>query len=187
MAARGWDGLLLCAGLLLAMPALAATAADRDACTAGVDKADVGGAACSRIIDDASASVADRVKASENRGRGFFNSRNYDRAIADYGEAIKLNPNDAFALAHRCEAYESKEDHDAAIADCTEAIRIDPGYGWAYNNRGVAYYGLHDYDAALADHAAAIKLDSRDAWAHARRGMAWLEKGEFDQALADLT
>ena len=44
--------------------------------------------------------------------------KDYDRAIADYGEAIKLSPKDASAFAHRCEAYESKEDHVAAIADC---------------------------------------------------------------------
>ena len=53
MAARGSGGLLLCLGLLLAMPARAATPADRDECVASADKLDVGGAACSRIIDDA--------------------------------------------------------------------------------------------------------------------------------------
>src|ERR1700716_4264559 len=111
MAARGSGGLLLCVGLLLAMPALAATPADRGECAASADKPDVGGAACSRIIDDASEQVAERV------------------------EAFKLSPKDAWAFAHRCQAYEGKEDHDAAIADCTEAIKIDPRDGWAYNNR----------------------------------------------------
>src|SRR6266702_4096020 len=187
MAARGSGGLLLCVALLLAMPALAATPADRRECAASADKPDVEGAACSRIIDDASEQVAGRVKAFKNRGPRSFNGKDYDRAIADYGEAIKLSPKDAWAVAHRCEPYESKEDHDAAIADCTEAIKIDPKYGWAYNNRGVAYYGLHEYEAALADHAEAIRVNSRDAWAYARHGMAWTEKGEFDQAVADLT
>ena len=111
MAARGSGALLLCAGLLLAMPALAATPADRDECAASADKPDVGDAACSRIIDDASEPVAERVKAFENRGRGSFNRKDYDRAIADYGEAIKLSPKNAWAFAHRCQAYESKEDH----------------------------------------------------------------------------
>ncbi len=187
MAVRGSVGLLPCVALLLAMPALAATPTDRGECAASADKPDIGFAACGRIIDDASVSVAERVKTFKSRGRGFFNSRDYDRAIADYGEAIKLSPKDASAYAHRCEAYESKEDHDAAIADCTEAIKIDAKYGWAYNNRGVAYYGLREYDAALADHAEAIRIDSGDAWAHARHGMAWTEKGEFDRAIADLT
>jgi tetratricopeptide (TPR) repeat protein len=178
--------MLLCLGLLLAMPVLAAAPADRGECAASADKPDVGGAACSRIIDDASEQVAERVKAFKNRGRGSFNGKDYDRAIADYGEAIKLSPKDAWAFARRCEAYESKEDHDAAIADCTEAIKIDPKYGWAYNNRGVANYGLHEYYAALADHAEAIKVDSRDVWAYTRHGMAWTEKGEFEQAVADI-
>jgi tetratricopeptide (TPR) repeat protein len=125
MATRGSGGLLLCAGLLLAMPALAATPADRGECAASADKLDFGGAACNRIIDDASEQLAERVEASKNRGRGSFNRKEYDRAIAGYGEAIKLSPKDAWAFAHRCEAYESKEDHDAAVADCTEAIKID--------------------------------------------------------------
>src|SRR5260370_27122006 len=172
MAARGSGGLLLCVGLLLAMPALAATAAGRGECAASADKPDVGGGACSRIIDDASEQVAERVEAFKNRGRGSFNRKDYDRAIADYGEAIKLSPKDAWAFAHRCEAYESKEDHDAAIADCSEAIKIDPKYGWAYNNRGVAYYGLHEYEAARADHAEAIRANSRDARAYPRPGIA---------------
>ena len=154
MAMRGSGGLLLGASLLLAMPALSATPADRGACAA--DKPDVGAAACSRIIDDPGAEAAERITAFKNRGRGFFKGGDYDRAIADYGEAIKLGPKDASAFAHRCEAYESKADHAAAIADCSEAIRIDPNYGFAYNTRGVANFGLHEYDAALADHTEAV-------------------------------
>ena len=63
MAARGSGGLLLCVALLLAMPALAATPADRGECAASADKAEVGGAACSRIIDDAGEPVTERIKA----------------------------------------------------------------------------------------------------------------------------
>jgi len=139
------------------MPALAATPADRGECAASADKPDVGGAACSRIIDDASEQVAERVKAFTNRGRGSFNGKDYDRAIADYGEAIKLSPKDASAFAHRCEAYESKEDHVAAIADCTEAIKIDPKQPLAFNNRGVVQAEKGNFDAAIQDYAKAIE------------------------------
>src|SRR5258708_18971625 len=82
MAARGSGGLLLCLGLLLAMPVLAATPADRGECAASADKPDVGGAPCSRIIDDASEQVAERVKAFKNRGGGSFNGKDDSRAIA---------------------------------------------------------------------------------------------------------
>src|SRR5262245_4459076 len=60
MAVRGSGGPLLCVGLLLAMPALAATTTDRGECAASADKPDVGSTACSRIIDDANVSVAER-------------------------------------------------------------------------------------------------------------------------------
>jgi tetratricopeptide (TPR) repeat protein len=116
MAARGSGGLFLCVALLLAMPALAATPADRDQCAASADKPDVGGAACRRIINDASEQTAERVEAFKNRGRGFFNRQDYDRAIADYSEVVKISPKDPWAFAHRCEAYEGKEDHDAAAS-----------------------------------------------------------------------
>ena len=75
MAARASGGLLLCIGLLLAMPALAATPADRSECDASAGKPDIGVAACSRIIDDAVSSVAERIAAFKNRGRGAFNHR----------------------------------------------------------------------------------------------------------------
>src|SRR5258705_10834433 len=94
MAARGSGGLVLCMGLLLAMPALAATPADRDECATSAEKPDVGGAACSRIVDDANESVAERVEAFKSRGRDSFNRKEYDRAIADYSEAVKLSPKD---------------------------------------------------------------------------------------------
>jgi CBS-domain-containing membrane protein len=108
MAARGSGGLLLCLGLLLTMPALAATPTDRGECAASADKPDFGGAACSRIIDDASERWQNASRPSRTAGRGSFNRKDYDRAIADYGEAIKLSPKDAWAFAHRCEATRAK-------------------------------------------------------------------------------
>ena len=98
MAARRSGGLLLCIALLLAMPALAATPAEHDECAASADKPGVESAACSRIIDDASEQVAERVEAFNNRGRRSFNRKDYDRAIADHSEAVKLSPNDAKAF-----------------------------------------------------------------------------------------
>jgi hypothetical protein len=70
------------------MPALAATPTDRGECAASADKPDVGFAACSRIIDDANVPVAERVNAFKNWGRGPFNGKDCDRAIADYGAGL---------------------------------------------------------------------------------------------------
>ena len=59
-------------------------------------------------------------------GRAYAKKGDYDKAIADYTEAIRLDPKNAEAYCNRGHAYEEKGDYDKAIADCTEAIRLDP-------------------------------------------------------------
>jgi tetratricopeptide (TPR) repeat protein len=56
----------------------------------------------------------------------------YDRAIADYNQAIQSNPNFANAYDSRGYAYAGRGDYDQAIADCNEAIRLDPNYAAPY-------------------------------------------------------
>ena len=65
--------------------------------------------------------------------------RRLEIAIADYNEAIQLDPGSALAYNGRGIAWRDKKDYDKAIADYNEAIRLDPGYAFAYYNRGVAF------------------------------------------------
>ena len=56
----------------------------------------------------------------------------YDKAIADYGKAIRLDPNDASTYRRRAYAWLLMDDHDLAIADWNQVIRLDPGSPTAY-------------------------------------------------------
>ena len=49
-----------------------------------------------------------------------------DRAIADYTQAIQLNPKYAPAYYNRGSAWGNKGDFDRAIADYSQAILLDP-------------------------------------------------------------
>ena len=49
-----------------------------------------------------------------------------DRAIADFDETIKRNPNYAITYTNRGYAYEKKGDKDQAIADFRKALEINP-------------------------------------------------------------
>jgi len=51
---------------------------------------------------------------------------NYDKAIADHNQAIRLSPNDAVFYAGRGVVYNEKKDYDKAIADFNQAIRLSP-------------------------------------------------------------
>jgi tetratricopeptide (TPR) repeat protein len=54
--------------------------------------------------------------------------KEYDKAIADYDEAIRLDPKYAIAFNNRGSAWLIKKEYDKAIADYDEAIRLDPKY-----------------------------------------------------------
>ena len=60
------------------------------------------------------------------RGEAFLYSGKTMRAIADYAEAIRLEPRHAEAFILRGNAWYYKNEYDKAIADYTEAIRLDP-------------------------------------------------------------
>ena len=51
---------------------------------------------------------------------------NYDQAIAEFSEALELDPNDARAWLGRGKARLAKRDFDRALADFDEALRLDP-------------------------------------------------------------
>ncbi|MEE8223247.1 MAG: tetratricopeptide repeat protein, partial [Alphaproteobacteria bacterium] len=55
----------------------------------------------------------------------------YDRAIAEYDQAIKLKPDYAKAYYNRGVAYMSKGLYDRAIEDYDTAIRLRPDYAKA--------------------------------------------------------
>jgi tetratricopeptide (TPR) repeat protein len=56
----------------------------------------------------------------------FLKKRDYDRAIVECGEAIRLDPNYAVAYNNRAVVFNDKADYDHALADLAEAIRLDP-------------------------------------------------------------
>jgi tetratricopeptide (TPR) repeat protein len=110
----------------------------------------------------------------------------YDRAIADLDQAIRLDPQYAIAYFNRGTAYGAKGEFDHAIADYDEYLRIDPSYQRGYALRGEAYYGKGDYLRAIADYDEAIRLNPKYVAAYGGRGAAYVERGEYDRAIADL-
>ncbi|MEM8856957.1 MAG: tetratricopeptide repeat protein [Chloroflexota bacterium] len=116
----------------------------------------------------------------------FQSTGEYDQAIANYDQVIKIDPQDAGAFNNRGNAYARKGDLDQAIADYDQAIALDPQYAFSFNNRGLAYSDKGDLDQAIADLNQAIALDPQLDGAFFNRGNAYSRKGDLDQAIADL-
>ena len=120
--------------------------------------------------------------------KGWIAKGEYDQAIKDYSEAIKLKPDDADAWNSRGHACRLKGEYDQAIKDYSEAIRLDPSLAIARINRRQAYRLKGEYSPAeLASAAEATKLKPDDADAWFKRGIDALEEGDYDQAIKDLS
>ncbi len=82
-----------------------------------------------------------------------------DGAIADYSNAIGLDPNFAMAYYDRGCARETMGDVDGAIADYSKAIELNPNLAVAYYDRSGAKRAKGDIDGATADRNRAIELE----------------------------
>jgi len=100
-----------------------------------------------------------RAVAYWNRGNAYSLKRELDQAIADYTEAIKLNPEFTLAYYGRGSAYRDKGEYDRAIADADKVIEINPQDPEAYSNRGSAYVAKGDKERAVADYRKALQID----------------------------
>jgi tetratricopeptide (TPR) repeat protein len=79
--------------------------------------------------------------------------------VADYSEAIRLNPADATTYNNRGFTYYRQEQYEAAVVDYSEAIRLNTAYAEAFYNWGLAYSIQGQYEAAVADYSEAIRLN----------------------------
>jgi tetratricopeptide (TPR) repeat protein len=126
------------------------------------------------------------AKAAFDRGRDAQKEKNYDKAIAEYTEAIRLDNKYAAAYGSRGFIYYNvKKEYDRAIADYNEQIRLDPRNASAYYWRASTYDEKGDYDKAIADHTEHIKLNPNDTFAYSMRGYTYEHKKDYTRAIAD--
>jgi len=85
-------------------------------------------------------------------------SKDYQGAIADFTEAIRLDPNDGYAYSFRGKAKADLKDYQSAIADYNEAIRLDPNDGYVYSLRGDTKVSLGDQKGGFSDYRIALKM-----------------------------
>ena len=120
-----------------------------------------------------------------NRGIAHDNLGQYQRAIEDYREAIRLKPDYAEAYNNRGAAYHNLGQKQRAIEDYNEAIRLKPDHADAYYNRGITYRELGQYQLAIEDYNEAIRLKPDAVDAYYNRGIAYYNLGQKQRAIED--
>jgi tetratricopeptide (TPR) repeat protein len=105
------------------------------------------------------------VVVNSNLAETFFSSGNekytkkdYQGAIADYSEVIRLKPDNAEAFQNRGNAKSELGDKQGAIADYSQFIRSNPDDADAHYRRGLIRQEIGEMQEALADFRRAAAL-----------------------------
>jgi tetratricopeptide (TPR) repeat protein len=121
------------------------------------------------------------------RGFGHLGQQKYDRALADFTQAIQLEPQDEEAYAGRACTYALLGAPDQAIADLTEAVRLNPADALAYLRRGELYAQQEKHAQAIADYTQAIELGAGQAAVYNGRGKCYAAVKQNAKAIAGFT
>lgn len=131
----------------------------------------------------------DQADDAFDRGNDALDQHDYDKAIAEFTEVIRLDPEDAGAYHNRAHAYCSKKEYAKAVADYNEAIRLTPDDPDSITS--LAWLLATCPDDKVRDGKRAVELATRagdlNRWKDANDmenlAAAHAECGKFDEAV----
>jgi tetratricopeptide (TPR) repeat protein len=199
---RGYSACMIVVGSLLLATFESRAAAD-DSKICAKESGEIAIEACSRAIKSGRYRGRDLARQYMYRGVERSLKKDYDLALADYGEAVRIDKKYSDAFYNRCAVYNLKEDYDRALADCSQAVKFGPSPDTTvpaserrlasdhaisdyYSERGFTYLKKNEYDRAIMDLDNAIRLNPDNGRALKRRGLAYEAKGDTARANADI-
>ena len=124
-----------------------------------------------------------------DKGKIFVEREDWDNAISELDETIRLDPNLAEAYVFRSMAHLRTFNNEQGRMDANQAIRLNPNYALAYYWRGYSYsWGTSsniNYWRALADYTQAITLAPNLIEAYIDRASVYYRTGDYDKSIAD--
>jgi class 3 adenylate cyclase/Flp pilus assembly protein TadD len=125
------------------------------------------------------------AKMAIEQGNRLLEQERPAESVPYFENAIRANPNDAYAYLGRAQARRSLGQFEMSIQDCNAAMRINPREPRAYFCRGVGQGSLQHFDLAVRDYSEAIRLNPSFGLAYESRGNAHYNLQQFDRALED--
>ncbi len=99
-------------------------------------------------------------------------------AIADFTQAMALDPKCVAAYYDRGQARAARGEWDAATADFSQVTALQPGNAQAYSRRGAARQNKGDLTGAAKDYDTAVSLNGNDDIAYFNRGVVAEMQGD---------
>jgi tetratricopeptide (TPR) repeat protein len=98
----------------------------------------------------------------QQRAYAAATNQQFEDAVNDYGEAIKLKPDDARIYEQRAAVEMKLNDNDKALADYSEAIKLKPNEVRYYSYRSYIYEVKGDIKNSMVDTEKILKIDPKN-------------------------
>ena len=127
----------------------------------------------------------ERARIHTLRGMAWTNKEEFNRAIDDYDQAIRLDPNYLWSWLNRAEAWYRKGDAGRSFADLEVAAASRARQFPGLQRPRYHMVDIGDLDRAIADYSEAIRLEPEFSVFYNNRALVWRDKGDYDKAIAD--
>ena len=138
-------------------------------------------------------SISKCIELNANNGEAFImradimikNKSDYQSAVDDLGQAIKLEPKRADLFVNRAFLKYKLDDYFGAMADFDYAIDLDPYNVAAHQNRGLLRMEVEDDNKAIEDFSFVIDKDRDNVMAIYNRATLYQKTRQYSKAIAD--
>src|SRR5690606_4771113 len=106
--------------------------------------------ACNELVATAGR-IEERADLLRQRGIAHHRLGDYQNALADYSQAILIDPQDSYALYNRALVRTRLGDWRGAVSDYDVSLQLRSDNTDAYLNRGLIFLDSGQFDKAIAD------------------------------------
>ena len=142
-------------------------------------------AGCTAVVESDRFTAEQRLDALSARGVLFRKTGQFDLAVVDLTEVLRIRIAADDVYVERGMALVATQQPELAMKDFNESIRLNPSNTNALSQRAVAYRQKGQFDEAIRDLDRAIMLKPQDPWAVSERGLDHLSKASYDLAIRD--
>jgi tetratricopeptide (TPR) repeat protein len=123
--------------------------------------------------------------AYNNRGKYYRENKQFDKALADYDNMLRIAPDDFNGFNSRGRLWFDLGKIDKALPDFNRSIELNPRFAKAYSNRGAVYGMRKEYALAAADLTRSLELNPGEFVAYSNRALVYMALDRYGEAAAD--
>lgn len=109
-------------------------------------------------------------------------TQDYKNAAKEYEEALKVDPENAYATLLLGMTYANLKDYDKALQYAEKAVQLQPGFT-AYYNLGLIYANKNEAKKALEALDKALLANPASYQAHYQKGAIYSSRKEYEKAI----